>query len=135
MENTMKLDKIKFAKLVRYISGIQSQGDFDVEYLDDLIDVPTPVHNIKVDANDVNELLKQMINPDGGFINAIKAYRNLTGAGLKESKEAVEKYRTIPSFPHNPHKTDVHDGEERKEATLGDILHSAGRTKAGNNIC
>jgi ribosomal protein L7/L12 len=25
-------------------------------------------------------------------IEAIKAYRNLTGAGLKESKDAVERY-------------------------------------------
>lgn len=49
----------------------------------------------------------------------------MTGAGLKESKEAIERYRSVPNFPKK---------EEPKEATLGDILHSAGRTKAGNNI-
>ncbi|MFI9104893.1 ribosomal protein L7/L12 [Streptomyces fildesensis] len=38
------------------------------------------------DLREINELVRQ-----GKKIQAIKAYRELTGAGLKEAKEAVER--------------------------------------------
>jgi hypothetical protein len=54
----------------------------------------------------------------GEKIPAIKAYRLLTGAGLKESKDAVEKYwvskgHYVPPCPPS------------EPATLGDILGQA----------
>jgi ribosomal protein L7/L12 len=120
----MKLDKIKFARLIGIITHIVNRtlNEDEIDVFNHIIDFD--VQETKASCMHVDELLKQMINPDG-FINAIKAYRTLTGAGLRESKEAIEKYR-------NRFSADVPDGQE---ATLGDILnHATGRTKAGNNI-
>lgn len=90
----MKLDKMKFAKLVAHcVANGMSSGSFEVEHMDELCEVeaPEPSH---VTTVDVNELLHCMITAtDSGFIPAIRAYRVLTNAGLKESKEAIEKYR------------------------------------------
>lgn len=91
----MKLDKIKFAQLIGYI-GRQFAirlSDNEIRALDDIIDIELP-EAPKPFVTEVNELLRcmQSANLDG-FIPAIKTYRALTGAGLKESKDAVEKYR------------------------------------------
>lgn len=40
-------------------------------------------------------LLKRVLKNGNGLIPAIKAYRVLTGAGPKESKDVVEKYRNM----------------------------------------
>ena len=101
----MKLDKIKFAKVVSWISRITNGLEFaedDLKELDNIIDIKAPT----VDINDVNSLLDAM--QAGRKIDAIKAYRQLTGQGIKESKDAVEKYWR----PIEP-------------ATLGDILNKA----------
>lgn len=93
----MKLDKHRFARLIGYIcmlSGKDIAPD-DIDYIDHMVDINVePVATQYVSAEAVDELLKH-INRDGGFIYAIKAYRCLTGLGLKESKEAVEKYRNV----------------------------------------
>lgn len=76
----MKLDKIRFAKVVSWISRMTNGLEFateDLLELDNIIDIP--VVYPKVAEEDVNELLRQINNPDG-FISAIKAYRVLTGA-------------------------------------------------------
>lgn len=119
----MKLDKIKFARVIAYVSQLMVKYDGlsaeHVEDIDRLIDIYVePVKIPLAPVESVNELLREIINPDG-FINAIKAYRSLTGASLKESKDAVEKYRSLPSFRHSEPK-DVTTG-----ATLGDILGKA----------
>lgn len=102
----MKLDKIKFAKVVAFISN--GFGVDDIQTLDDMIDIDVePVSTGFVDTARVDELLKHN-NRVGGFIDAIKAYRALTGAGLKESKDAIERYR-VQIMP----------------TTLGDILKQA----------
>jgi len=108
----MKLDKIKFAMLISHCRNLGAYFMMsDIQYIDDLIDInvePVPIPHAEVAK--VDELLRQLNAPDG-FVSAIKAYRALTGAGLKESKEAIERYRNVPKFP----KTD-------EPATLGDIL-------------
>ena len=93
----MKLDKIAFAKLIGYL-GRQfaiSFDEFEMRTLDDLIDIPVPVPEPvvvpKASCYDVDTLLSHM-GKDGYKIEAIKTYRVLTGAGLKESKDAVERY-------------------------------------------
>ena len=93
----MKLDKIAFAKLIGYL-GRQfaiSLDSLDMQTIDDLIDVqaptPEPLVVPKASCIDVDTLLSRM-GKDGYKIEAIKAYRALTGAGLKESKDAVERY-------------------------------------------
>lgn len=90
----MKLDKIKFAEVVKFIVEMQPQNHLDIVELDNLIDIDVePVSTELVDVEKVNELLRCMQERlTGGFISAIKAYRALTGVGLKESKDAIEKY-------------------------------------------
>lgn len=90
----MKLDKIKFASLIGFISyryHLTITPD-DIREMDAIIEVEIPeASRVITNLNDVNDLLKYMA---GGTykIEAIKAYRNLTGVGLKESKDAVERY-------------------------------------------
>jgi len=96
----MRLDKIKFAKLIGFLERVHALNfdESDIEALDYIIDVDIPKASEYVEAAKVDELLRQL-NATDGFIPAIKAYRVLTGAGLKESKEAIERYRSIPKFP------------------------------------
>ena len=112
----MKLDKIKFGRLVAFLSRNGFDGYEDnIQCLDDMIEIDIPKQEY-VEVAKVDELLRQL-NAHDGFIPAIKAYRVLTGAGLKESKEAIERYRSIPKFP-------VKEDEKvnQEPATLGDIL-------------
>lgn len=91
----MRLDKLKFAALVRYICELRPQQEIDLCQLDILTDIPEPQQEpYRADATAVDCLL-QNLNHENGLIDAIKAYRLLTGAGLKEAKDTVEKYRNI----------------------------------------
>ena len=88
----MKLDRLKFATLIGYCANRGMTVDkTDVEVLDTLTDVdcqPVEVPG-KADPATLNELMRAI--HAGEMIAAIKAYRNMTGYGLKESKDAVEK--------------------------------------------
>lgn len=87
------MDKIKFAQLIAAI--VRSGADLDVYQIGDFdrmitegMPQPKPVG---VSPLNVDELLRLMA--EGQYkIEAIKCYRALTGVGLKESKDAVEKY-------------------------------------------
>lgn len=84
----MKLDKIKFARLLNYIGarlGCEMSSEC-VNELDDLITFEAP--EAKANPADLNELMRAI--HAGEKIAAIKAYRTMTGYGLKESKDAVE---------------------------------------------
>jgi ribosomal protein L7/L12 len=131
----MKLDKIKFVKVVGYIQRqfAISMSDYEMRDFDDLIDVdiPEPVAN-KASCFDVDNLL-MLMNEGTRKIESIKAYRTLTGAGLKESKDAVEKYWSLRQLDSYAKITDKKKSSE--PTTLGGILgHATGRTKAGNDI-
>ena len=84
----MKLDKIRFAYLVKYIVGLQPQEFLDIQTLDDLIDVEVP--EAKYDETKLGAMLSAM--QQGKKIDAIKEHRAMTGYGLKESKDFIEKY-------------------------------------------
>lgn len=89
----MKLDKIKFAQVVGFIERTQSLNFSigEIEQLDDMIDIDVPIQdNPRVSEEDVKELLLQM--SEGDKFHAIKVYRALTGVGLKEAKDVVDKY-------------------------------------------
>lgn len=97
----MKLDKLKFAKLVQFIS-MSLNCDLShqtIQELDAMIDIPAPIpyYNQSVSVEKVDELLNCLFNPppSGGIIPAIKAYRALTNASLLEAKTAVEKYMVV----------------------------------------
>jgi ribosomal protein L7/L12 len=87
----MKLDRIKFARLIGAITNIanRTMSVDEIDCIDYLTEINVePVSVPYADAAIVNDLLKAM--KDGQKIAAIKAYRSLTGLGLKESKDAVE---------------------------------------------
>ena len=116
----MKLDKLKFAQLVSWIShntGSVLANDEIVD-LDNLIDVDVPdVPEVQTNypaAADINTLIALMYQ---GMqkLEAIKLHRKLTGYGLKESKDEVEKYWVAKPLGTEP----------KSEATLGDILKKA----------
>lgn len=91
----MKLDRIKFAVLVSYVTSLQPRENIDIPLLDTLTEINVePVADTRVSIDAVNELLAA-INVEGKLIEAIKAYRSLTGAGLKEAKDAIERYRNL----------------------------------------
>jgi len=111
----MKLDKIKFARLIAFISrnGFDSIDD-NIQYVDDLIDVDIPeAPAIYPNSMDIN-LLMALMQQGTQKIEAIKLYRKLTGWGLKESKDAVEKYWVSKPII-----------EKNEGANLGDILRTA----------
>ena len=133
----MKLDKIKFAKLLAYIS-YTSNYDFSDEagHIDDLIDVDAEPNRIYPQISDINYLMELMASGNHK-IEAIKQYRVLTGCGLKESKEQVEKYWVSAeavdaayqkAAGNNQCGMPTNLGQEAnysKESTLGDILNTA----------
>lgn len=91
----MKLDRIKFAKLVGWLSyrfNIEVHDYDDLATLDQLTEVNVEPIEIpgKADPAMINELMRAI--HAGEKISAIKAYRSLTGYGLKEAKDAVEQY-------------------------------------------
>jgi len=113
----MKLDKITFARIIGYIERVYALNldQNDIEKLDNLIDIEVPVaEKLYISSEIVDELLRQMAL--GNKISAIKAYRTLTGLGVKESKDAVEKYWVRQLAEPIP-----------VDASLGDILAQAER--------
>ena len=89
----MKLDKIAFARVLAHcVYNGMSIGDSEIAELDNLIDIPVPEQTPGfVPCSWVDDLMALMA--EGKYkIEAIKAYRSLTGAGLKDAKDAVERY-------------------------------------------
>jgi len=93
----MKLDKIKFARLVHFIGlrlGINYMNEEFVTELDAMIDIELPEQQtviLRPCNADVEQLMALMASGTEK-IEAIKCYRSITGMGLKESKDAVERY-------------------------------------------
>lgn len=90
----MKLDKIRFASLVGFIScryALTLTQD-DMREMDELIDIDAPIaEQIYASTSDINQLMALM-QAGTQKIEAIKLHRKLTGWGLKECKDQVEKY-------------------------------------------
>lgn len=91
----MKLDKIKFGLL---IGMIVNRGAHlltsDIEQIDNIIDVdvPEPIeHHCYPKNENVENLIKHMALGTNK-IDAIREHRAITGMGLKESKDAIERY-------------------------------------------
>ena len=90
----MKLDKIKFSYLIGMIAFIANRNlnPDEIQDIDDAINInvePVEVPG-KADPATINELMRAI--HAGEKIAAIKAYRSVTGYGLKEAKDAVEQY-------------------------------------------
>lgn len=89
----MKLDKIKFAQLVAYLTNIGAEFTFDsVRDIDSIIDVEMPEQPIQIMNPEQLHALMALMQEGERKIEAIKQHRMMTGYGLKESKDIVEKY-------------------------------------------
>lgn len=91
----MKLDKYTFARLIAFIGNtyaVTVHAD-TMQEIDDIVNIPEPEPLPAARANpaEVDELLYLMVDSTRK-IEAIKAYRTLTGASLKDAKESVERY-------------------------------------------
>lgn len=90
----MKLDRLKFATLIGFITyrlghGTLSQDDIaEIDVICDVDVQPVEVPG-KADPAMLNELMRAI--HAGENIAAIKAYRSMIGCGLKEAKDAIEK--------------------------------------------
>lgn len=89
----MKLDKMKFARLIGFLSrnGFDAYED-NIKCVDDMIDIDVPVTEIAYPKNENVERLMMFMAGGTHKIDAIREYRALTGMGLKDSKDAVERY-------------------------------------------
>jgi ribosomal protein L7/L12 len=86
----MKLDKIRFAKVVALIvTEYQRISENFISELDHIIDI-----EVIAPAMNVEQLhtLMSIMQRGTNKIDAIKLHRAMTGWGLKESKDAVEDY-------------------------------------------
>lgn len=91
----MKLDKITFGRVVAHcVSNGMSVGEYEVERLDQLIDIPVvePVAEHVYPKNENVEALLKHMAAGTNKIDAIREHRAITGMGLKDSKDAVERY-------------------------------------------
>lgn len=88
------MDKIKFAHLCVYIGYLITQGacltDYQVSEIDTLINDGMPHRGLGYTDAAMEEFMTAM--HDGRKIDAIKAHRTMSGMGLKESKDFVEKH-------------------------------------------
>ena len=84
------MDKIDFARLASFFTHCAGRA-LSYDELRDLDALLSITPQGKVHAGSVNMLMQHM--RDGkSKIEAIKEYRSLTGASLKDAKEAVEAY-------------------------------------------
>lgn len=90
---------LQFGQLINRLTiwGMRELEMHEMGELEEMINPPAPV--VTAPANDgfvrvsearINTLLDAMQRNEK--ISAIKAYRELTGTGLREAKDAVEKY-------------------------------------------
>lgn len=92
------MDKIKFANLIAFVQTLKDASHSRLEYdeINELNRLTLADESAKSNPDLVDDLVAAM--KDSKFVEAIKAYRAITGEGLKESKEAIEKYNKMPSL-------------------------------------
>lgn len=88
------MDKIKFAILIAYIQRMITDHQHlqlsfhEINEIDALIN---DANTSKPYADDINALIEVMAQ-GSSKIEAIKFHRSLTGYGLKESKDIIDRY-------------------------------------------
>lgn len=94
----MKLDRIAFARLVAIIQQLITRGEnldnYIIQDLDELCTIEEP-QKIAVTVADLETLLSAHSN--SRKIDAIKSVRSMTGLGLKEAKDLVERHPLNPT--------------------------------------
>lgn len=96
----MNTNSLKFAKLISYFTSLMANGECLQEHqIMDINDLMIACNEpAKFTEEEINNLMRLM---NGGCykIEAIKSYRTLTGLGLKEAKDAIEKYWVSKPMP------------------------------------
>jgi len=114
-----KLTRIALAKLIGFIerNHALNMSENQIQCIDDIIDieVPEPI-KIYPRAENIEALMKYMAEGTNK-IDAIREHRALTGMGLKDSKDAVERY-----WVSKPVKQ-----EYIKDHNIGDILKTVSK--------
>jgi ribosomal protein L7/L12 len=86
------MDPVKFACLISYLAGV-TRHQLSQDEISNIYNLGCDMQLRSQHQCNVNELYVMMAAmKDGRKIDAIKSHRVLTGFGLKESKDAVEKY-------------------------------------------
>lgn len=131
----MKLDKIKFATLIGFIScryALTITQD-DMQEIDEIINIEAPTPAYKFDANAIADLslLMKLMAQGTHKIEAVKLHRQLTGWGLKESKDAVEAVWIAKPMLNTADQLYVKaDAENQKDAADAD----AGKFLTGEQV-
>lgn len=126
----MKLDKIKFAELIAYVQNLKEIGntvlkDYQIEHIDSLCSFEQPQPDVAYPSVlDISKLMELMA-AGTQKIEAIKLYRKLTGWGLKESKDEVEKYWISKPVASYTIPACFDKSGDPADGTLGDILATA----------
>lgn len=91
----MKLDKIKLAMLIGFVSCRYAitLTQYDIAEIDQIIDfeLPAPAEPPVFNAENLHTLMALMCEGTNR-IEAIRQHRMMTGYGVKESKDIIEKY-------------------------------------------
>lgn len=105
------MNTVRFAMFINYLTklGMPEVSLCEMQAVHDQAANLTDLPAGKVSYNEVDALLMAM-GVEGKKIEAIKAYRALTGADLRTSKDAVERYWKPVAM------------EPAQAARLGDIL-------------
>lgn len=92
------MTRLQFGQFVNLLShwGMRVLDTHEMNELEAFVDLPKAslgpyLNRPMVACSDVDELIKHMAAKTNK-IDAIKAYRQITNAGLKEAKDAVERY-------------------------------------------
>lgn len=93
----MKLTRIQLAKLIGFIerNHAVNMTENQIENIDDIIDIEVPAQIEVYPKNENVEALMKHMAAGISKIDAIREHRAITGIGLKDSKDAVERYWNI----------------------------------------
>lgn len=97
------MNKIQFAKLISYLTALMQKNDREMLTYEEIERIEQFIITRNSSLQLINpEILHQLMEAmqDGQKIEATYAYRSLTGYGIKESKDIIEKYWTYSSNQH-----------------------------------
>jgi ribosomal protein L7/L12 len=97
----MSLSPIQFALLVQHANALNRKNGVAMEIkLQELWTIANPVPSYQGGHVNVEQEVTNLLTAmrDNRKIDAIKAYRMLTGQGLRESKDTVERFMPACGF-------------------------------------
>lgn len=123
----VKIDIVRFGALISKVTNLANTEIYsnlvdDIYWLvvDCVIDEAPPLGMPSI--KDVNALVEGLCK--GEKITAIKAYRSITGYGLKEAKDAIELHWQVPSVEFSKEKLyNALDSKDSLSIAERDTIH------------